>query len=65
MTIWRLVASSVSKATRAQAHAHACALTPSHTHPYARTELYNIFAFPRRQGLRECYVIRTLPLLLA
>ena len=62
MTIWRRLAYWISKATRAQAHAHACA--PTATNTYTSTHAYEgtnprahtrtnkyviIIAFPRQQ----------------
>jgi hypothetical protein len=70
MTVWRHVACWISKATRAQAYAHASA--PTTTHQHALTLACTLahpqnIAFPWQQWLvdaPECYIIRTLPVLL-
>ena len=68
VTIWRKCAARwISKATCAHAYAHAHAL-PKHTRVRAHTDKYVILiAFPLQQWFvhaPQCYVIRTLPVLL-
>ena len=60
-TIWRLVIYWISKATCAQAHVHAFALTHPHTphmqertHAHTKTPTYLVrISFPRQQLFRE------------
>jgi hypothetical protein len=50
VAIWRRVACWIGKATRAQAHARACAPTHARTLTH---KIRNNFAFPQQQWLRE------------
>ena len=52
MAIWRRVAYSISKGTRAQAHARTHAPTSTHTHTHTH-KYVRLIAFPRRQWVRE------------
>jgi hypothetical protein len=55
-TVWRRVASWISKATRAQPHARGSAATSTYTrtHLLTHTHKYTIFiAFPQQQWFRE------------
>ena len=77
MTVWRRVAFWISKATRAQAHARACAPThvhfrthppaPTRTHTHTQANMQYLLLFHDKNGYvnaPQCYIIRTLPVLL-
>ena len=68
MTIWRRVACWFNKEVRSQAHSRARAATHirvrMHTHTHTHTEIFSVCDDSGFVNAPQCYVTRTVPVLL-